>query len=244
MKNPDKLQVQHNCSKCEMRSENFFCELNHSTLGVLESLKTSREFPKKSILFMEGDDSEGIYILCQGKVKLSTSSKDGKVIILHIAEPGEILGLSASMTDSIHIATAEVIETCQINFIRNDDFLNFLQNNADACLSAVKQLGQNYNTAYLQICSLGLSSSVSDKLATLFLGWCKAAVKHADGIHLKISFTHEEIAEMIGTSRETVTRLLKDFKKQHLISRRGSDLIIHDQKKLENIIGTKPKTGL
>ena len=240
MKPVNNLKIQHKCSECKIKNESFFCNFRETTLKVFDSLKITHAYPKGTTLFMEGQDANGIYVLCQGRVKLSTCSRDGKIIILHIAEPGEILGLSASVTDSIHIATAEVVEPCQVNFIRNDDFLNFLRHNADACLSAVKQLGRNYNTAYLQICSLGLSASVSDKLATLFLGWCKAAVSQKDGLHLKISYTHEEIAEMIGTSRETVTRLLKDFKEQHLITRKGSELIIHDKKRLEDMVGVKP----
>jgi CRP/FNR family cyclic AMP-dependent transcriptional regulator len=244
MKSDNSLKVQHKCDECEFESEGFFCNVRKSTLTLFESLKTTLTFPKGATIFMEGEDSTGIFLLCQGKVKLSTCSKDGKVIILHIAERGELLGLSSTVTDALHVATAEVIEPCQVNFVKNDDFVAFLRENADACLSAVKQLGRNYNTAYLQICSLGLSSSVSDKLASLFLGWCKAASTDTSGVHLKVSYTHEEIAEMIGTSRETVTRLLKDFKNQQLISRKGSEIIVHDTERLEKIIGTKTKSRL
>ena len=183
---------------------------------------------------MQGQPSNGVYILCQGRVKLSTSSKDGKVVILHIAEPGEILGLSAAVSDSVHIASADVIEPCQVNFVRKSDFLNFIGTNAEACLGVVKQLSQNYQTAYLQICSLGLSNSVADKLAMFFLSYCETAVDYPSGAHLSIAYTHKEIAQMIGTSRETVTRLLKDFRERHLISVEGSDVFIPDTEKLED----------
>lgn len=242
MKVLNSLKIEHKCEDCDMRSNNFFCNLRDTNLRVFESLKITNAYPKGSTLFMQGQPSNGVYILCQGRVKLSTGSKDGKVIILHIAEPGEILGLSSTITDSMHIATAEVLEPCQVNFVKNSDFLQFLQSNAEACLSAVKQLSLNYQTAYLQICSLGLSSSVGDKLAMLFLGWCKASCNEHDSAHLKITYTHEEIAQMIGTSRETVTRLLKEFKDRHLITLKGSDLVIHDKKKLEDSIGTRSKS--
>lgn len=239
MKVLNNLKIQSKCVDCEMRSENYFCNLSEANLKIFDSLKTTNFYAKGDRLFMEGQPSNGIYMLCQGRVKLSTCSKDGRVIILHIAEPGEVLGLSATVSDSIHIATAEALESCQVNFVRNKDFLRFLEQNAEACLSAVKQLSQNYNTACLQICALGLSASVADKLATLFLGWCKASCEDSDGIHLKISYTHEELAQMIGTSRETVTRLLKNFKDRKLITRKGSELIIPDKKKLAAIIGTR-----
>jgi CRP/FNR family cyclic AMP-dependent transcriptional regulator len=221
-----------------MRTDNFFCNLPESDLKIFESLKITNAYPKGSTLFMEGQPSNGVYMLCQGKVKLSTCSKDGKIIILHIAEAGEILGLSPTVSDSVHVATAEVIEDCQVNFLRNEDFVEFLKTNSEACMSAVKQLSNNYQTAYLQICSLGLSSSVSDKLAKLFLGWCKTAGDGSNTVHLKVSYTHEEIAEMIGTSRETVTRLLKEFKERNLVTRKGADLIIHDREGLESSIGS------
>ncbi|MEP6900481.1 MAG: Crp/Fnr family transcriptional regulator [Actinomycetota bacterium] len=237
------LKIQHKCVDCEIPSGSFFCNLQESTLRKLESLKISNLYPRGSILFIEGQMSNGVYILCDGRVKLSTCSRDGKIIILQIAESGEVLGLSAAVTDLPYEATAEVLEPCQVNYFRKTDFLRFLEQNGDACLSAVKQMSRNYQTAHLQICSLGLSSSVADKLAKLFLGWCNSngnGNHHGNengSIRLKINYTHEEIAEMIGTSRETVSRLLKTFRERKLITLKGSDLIIHDKKKLETIVG-------
>ena len=241
MKGLNNLKIQHKCSNCRMPQSGFFCNLKESTIQNLEALKISNLYPRGSVLFMEGQISQGVYILCQGKVKLSTCSRDGKVIILLIAEPGEVLGLSAVISGSPYEVTAEIIEPCQISFIRTSDFLRILQHNPDACLNAVRQLSQNYQTAHEQICSLGLSNSVSDKLAKLFLGWCNtngnSSYNGSGTVHLKIRYTHEEIAEMIGTSRETVSRLLKTFRERKLISLKGSDLIIHDRRRLETIAG-------
>lgn len=231
------LKVQQKCSGCEIPAGGFFCNLKESTIRILDALKISNLYPRGSALFIEGQPAQGVYILCHGRIKLSTCSRDGKVIILQIAEAGEVLGLSAVISDSAFEATAEVIEPCQISFIRKADFLRLLQQNTDACLNAVRQLSQNYQTAHLQICSLGLSSSVADKLAKLFLAWCDSSGTGNGAVHLKISYTHEEIAEMIGTSRETVSRLLKNFRERKLISLKGSDLIVHDRRKLESIAG-------
>ncbi|MEZ5308001.1 MAG: Crp/Fnr family transcriptional regulator [Pyrinomonadaceae bacterium] len=233
----NKLQIEHKCDHCEFKADDYFCNLKSTNLKLFQSLKITNAYPKGSTLYLQDQPSNGVYILCRGRVKLSTSLPDGRVLILHIAEPGEILGLSATVTNSVHVATAEVIENCQVNFVRNDDFLSFLQHNSDACMSAVKQLSENYNSANLKICALGLSRTVADKLATLFLGWCKASCEDSDGVHLKISYTHEEIAQMIGTSRETVTRVLKDFKEKHMISIKGSEMIIHDKDTLARSIG-------
>ncbi|HRH42066.1 MAG TPA: Crp/Fnr family transcriptional regulator [Pyrinomonadaceae bacterium] len=232
----NRINIQNKCSDCKFRENNFFCNLREENLRIFESFKITNAYPKGSTLFMQGQNSNGVYILCQGRVKLSTCSKDGKVIILHIAEPGEVLGLSSAVSNSVHLSTAEVLEPCQVNFVKNQDFLAFIRQNPEACLSAVKQLGLNYQTAYFQICSLGLSNSVADRLASLFLTWCKEFCDEHESIHLKISYTHEEIAQMIGTSRETVTRLLKDFKNRKLISLKGSDLVIHNKRVLESVV--------
>src|SRR5215213_9606672 len=243
MKGLNNLKIQHKCSGCAMPQGGFFCSLQQTTLQNLDALKISNLYPRGSVLFIEGQPSQGVYILCQGRIKLSTCSRDGKVIILQIAEAGEVLGLSAVVSGSLFEATAEVIEPCQISFVRKSDFLRLLQQNTDACLNAVRQLSQNYQTAHGQICSLGLSSSVADKLAKLFLGWCGSngsTSYNGNGngsVHLKIHYTHEEIAEMIGTSRETVSRLLKNFRERKLISLKGSELVIHDRRRLELIAG-------
>ena len=136
-------------------------------------------------------------MLCQGKVKLSTHSADGKALILRVSEPGEVLGLISTIAGQPHVATAEVIENCQINFVRKQDLLRFLRDYADAGLNALKQLSENYHQAYTQVCSLGLSSSVADKLAKLLMNWCteNAAAMNSklngSPIRLKLSYSHE-----------------------------------------------------
>ena len=196
----------------------------------------TKVYPKGTLLFLEGQPSDAVFMLCQGKVKLSTCSSEGKIIILDVVEPGDVIGLGAALTGADYEATAEVLELCQVNYVGTGDLIKFLQANPEASLNAARQLSRNYFTAYRQVCSLGLSDSVVDKLARLFLDWCG---KHSDGssVHLKNFFTHEDMAEMIGTSRETVTRALKYFRDQDLVSIKGSDLIIHDRKRLRASIG-------
>jgi CRP/FNR family transcriptional regulator len=223
-----------------MRREGYFCDLKPDVLAAFEALKITNTYPKGATLFTEGENTNGVYMLCKGRVKLSAYSSDGKALILRIAHAGEILGLSAAVGGTPHKVTAEVLENCQVNFVRKDDFLRFIREKADAGFNALRQLSNNYHAAYTQVCSLGLSSSVGDKLAKLFLGWCETCDTSAGRIHLKVTFSHEEIAEMIGTSRETVTRLLKDFRQRDLICLKGSDLYINDRRRLEASIGTRP----
>jgi CRP/FNR family cyclic AMP-dependent transcriptional regulator len=237
------FKLQNKCLDCDLRNSSFFCNFSPATLQSFESIKITNAYPKGSHLFIEGQPSNGIFMLCRGRVKLTTYSRNGKALILRIAVPGEILGLSAAISESTNETTAEVIETCQVNFVRKSEFCRFLEQNADAGMNALQQLSLQYKKAYMQVRSLALSTCVADKLATILLEWSKEAPSNNGSVHLKNLFSHEEIAEMIGTSRETVTRLLKDFRERNLISIKGSDFYIPDKHKLEVTIGNgkRPK---
>lgn len=231
------LRIQQKCRDCPHRDEDRFCALSDSDLRLFESLKITRVYPKGTRIFVEGQPTTGVYVLCQGRVKLSTCSSDGKIIILGIAGPGDVLGLSSVVSDVEHEATAEVVEICQVNFVPRGDFVKYIQHNPGACLSAAKQLGRNYHAAHQMVCSLGLSESVFVKLGKLFLNWSASHNGGNGTVRLKNSFTHEEIAEMIGTTRETVTRSLREMRERGLVTLKGSDLIIHDKGMLCSAVG-------
>ena len=238
MKGLHDLQVRDKCQECDLRRKGFFCQLSEKDIQGFESIKVTKAYPKGTMLFVEGQPSNGVYMLCQGKVKLSTCSRDGKVIILEIAEPGDILGLSAAVNRADYETTAEVLNLCQVNYVKTSDLLRFLRTNPEACLNAARQLSRNYQTAYRQVCSLGFSDSVADKLVKLFLGWSGNGSGDHGRVQLKNVYTHEEMAEMIGASRETVTRALKYFRENDLITLKGSNLVIHDRQRLKAAIGS------
>ncbi|HQX57092.1 MAG TPA: Crp/Fnr family transcriptional regulator [Pyrinomonadaceae bacterium] len=233
------LRIQHKCKDCGIRGDGFFCDLPETDLRLFESIKITKACPKGTMLFVEGQPSTGVFLLCQGKVKISTCSPDGKVIILGIAEPGQMIGLSSVINGVEHETSAETLEMCQVDYIKTDDLMHLIQNNPQACLNAAKQLSRDYHTAYVQICALGLSDSVTDKLAKLFLSWSGNGTGGDGRVQLKNFFTHEEIAEMIGASRETVTRALRYFRERELVTLKGSDLVIHDRRRLKEVIGTR-----
>ncbi|HXZ39393.1 MAG TPA: Crp/Fnr family transcriptional regulator [Terriglobales bacterium] len=237
MSAPYGLQLAENCLICKLRHSGFFCELPKGPLEDLEKIKYASAFPQGAILFLEGQPARGAYIVCSGRVKLSTTSRDGKTLILRIAQAGEVLGLHATVSGAPYELTAETLQPCQLDFIKRDDFLRFLQNHADACLNAAQHLSQNCQDAYEMIRSLGLSHSVSEKVARLLLEWADGGENTKEGIRIKVSLTHEEMAQLVGTSRETVTRVLGEFRERHLAQLRGSTLLIQNKAGLEKLIG-------
>ncbi len=237
MGSPYGLELVENCLICKLRSDNFFCGLPREPLEAFERIKFTAAYPAGAVLFVEGQTPRGVYILCKGRVKLSTTSADGKTLILKIAQPGEVLGLHATVSGTPYEITAESGQPCQLNFIKREDFLRFLQNHGDACLKAAQHLSRDCQSAYQQIRALGLSHSAPERLARLLLEWSagEAAIDH--GLRVKVALTHEEIAQIIGTSRETVTRTLADFRRKQIAVLKGSTLLIRNKPALERLVG-------
>ncbi len=237
MPSPYNLEVEYNCGECRVRAERLFCNMSDPAVEALDSVKFTGLYPKGSLLFVEGEEPRGIFILCSGRAKLTTSSTEGKTLIVKIAEPGEVLGASATILGKPYEVSAETIEPSQLNFIKRDDFLKYLNTHAEACLHTAQQLSEKYHSAQREIRSLGLSQTTSEKLARLLLDWCeRGGEQTTKGIRLKVLLTHEEIAQMIGTTRETVTRLLSDFKKKKIIDVKGSSLFVMSKAQLEHLV--------
>jgi CRP/FNR family transcriptional regulator len=196
-----------------MRSDRIFCDLPTPSLQSFEAIKYATAYPKGGCPVRGRPGTARNFVLCKGRVKLSICATDGKTLILKIAEPGEVLGLSATVSGKPYELTAETIDPCQVNFVKREDFLRFLKDNSDACFKVAEQLSEKYNNACHEVRSLGLSHSASEKLAKLLLEWSSKNGEAAkQEPRLKLALTHEEIAQMIGTSRETVTRLFADLK--------------------------------
>ncbi|HKF50882.1 MAG TPA: Crp/Fnr family transcriptional regulator [Candidatus Acidoferrales bacterium] len=237
MRSPYGLEIIENCIACPLLRDRVFCNLSPAGLQRLSTITSASSYPKGATLFVEGQVARGVFILCNGRVKLSTSSTNGKTLIVRIADAGEILGLPASVTGKPYELTADVIEPTQANFISRTDFLNFLQENGEAALRVAQQLGEIYHAAVAEMRSIGLSHSAAEKLARFLLDWCASRGNGKGEIRARLTMTHEEIAQMIGASRETVTRAFTDFKKRKLLQIEGSTLILCDKAGLESLAG-------
>jgi CRP/FNR family cyclic AMP-dependent transcriptional regulator len=136
MNTPYGLRCVENCLTCHLRSESFFCALPKESLKVFDRIKHVTAFPARAVVFMEGQTPRGILMLCQGQVKLSTTSRDGKTFVLRIAKAGDVLGLHATITGNPHEVTVETNEACQLNYVSREDFLLFLKEHSDARFEA------------------------------------------------------------------------------------------------------------
>lgn len=234
MHSPYELNFTESCMSCERRTERLFCGLEANALQALDSVKFAATFPKGAILFVEGQSTRGVFVLCTGRVKLSVCSGDAKVLITKIAEPGELLGLSATVSGAPYEVTAETLTPCQVSFIRRDDFLRFLSDQGEACMHVAQLLSQNYLTSHEQVRLLGLSNSAAEKFARFLLDCCEKHGRLTErGIDLKLTLTHEELGQLIGASRETVTRLIGELKNGQIIQVKGATVLVRDKTALE-----------
>ena len=234
MHSPYGMELVEDCLSCNLCSEGFFCRLPTPVMEAFQKIKFTLTYPAGATLFAEGQACRGIYILCKGRVKLSSTSSQGQTLILKIAQPGEVLGLNASVSKIPHQTTAETGQPCQLNFVKRDDFLTFLSQHSEANMQAAIHLSRDCQEAYQHLRSF-INHSAPQRIARLMLDWSHENGRMVTGRGIKVALTHEEIGQIIGMSRETVTRTLADFRKQRFAALHGSTLLIQNVAALQKL---------
>lgn len=233
MKTPYGLDIVENCLECRQRQPEFYCGLSPAVLQVLDQVSHKSILPAGAILFVEGQTPRGMFIVCSGRVNLSTASREGKVLILKTVGAGETLGLSAAISGAAYVTTAETATPCQLNFIDRKHVLELLQVYCEVGVHTAQSLSQVSQDAYRDIHDLVLTRSSAGKLVRLLLAQSSEHPSEAEEVRIASLMTHEEMAHRIGASRETVTRLLSDLKRKRLIRLDGPTLVISNRTALE-----------
>jgi CRP/FNR family transcriptional regulator len=203
--------------------------------SVAEIRGTPCNLRKGDFLFVEGDDEKGVFIIKKGRVKLTTSMPDGKLVIVYVAGAGSILGLNAVIGQCEHEVTAEVIEPTFAEFIRGQQARSLLRRDAGFAFRAADEMARRYRSAHSLICTLAKSDPIFVKLARLVSDWL-----FGSGVgqpQLENVFTHQQIAEMLGTTRETVTRAFKHLRECGILTLKGHYLEVHDLPRLRSLAG-------
>jgi|SRR5579864_1400122 len=214
----------------------FYAGLSAATVKELQKIEHVANFPAGAIIFMESQPARGVYVLRKGRVKLLTTNSDGRTLIMKIAKPGEVLGLNSVITGKPYDLTAEILQPAELAFIPRADFLKCITEHGDACMHFASHLSRDCQAAYDLVRSIGLCQSVSERLARFLLDWSTNGSATDGAVRVKLALTHEEIAQLIGTSRETVTRTLSEFKRQRTIEMNGSTLVLKNKPALESLV--------
>lgn len=235
MNTPYGLEMCESCVTCKLNQPGWFCHTSQEGLKLLAAAGHLTVYPGGALLFVEGQRPRGAFILCSGQVKLSTSSREGKVLILRMAGPGSVLGLSAVIAGEPYELTAETSMPCQVHFVERENLRRLLRSNPQLGLKATEALSHEFQAAYRDIHDLILARSSAGKLARLLLSWTTDERNDELEQRVHAGVTHEEMAQMIGASRETVTRLLSELKKRELIRLEGTRLVIRNRGALEEM---------
>ncbi len=211
----------------------FVQSLPEGARREFESIVSLSSLTAHTRLFAEHQQPSNLHILCDGQVKLFIRSSEGRRLILRIAEPGEILGLSSAFTGSPYQMTAETLHTCTIATVRCPEFLEFLNRHPAAYHKVACELSLRQDQASARLRTIGLTRATSAKLARMLLEWSANGLAEEAGARIHLTLTHGEIAECIATSRETVTRILNDFRRHGIVQVHGETLTVIDRAALE-----------
>jgi CRP/FNR family transcriptional regulator len=187
-----------------------------------------------SVLFAEGDPARGVYILRSGRAAVSISSSEGRVVILHMVQAADVLGLNAVLRNATHEATVKILEPSRVNFISRAELMALLENSNSGAFAVIKLLSRELAQLTSRARSLLLPQTAGARLAQLLLQLSNEAHGDRSTVIDKV-FTHEEVAQMIGSSRETVTRLLASLTRREIIRITSRSIIIHNRPGLEEI---------
>jgi CRP/FNR family transcriptional regulator, cyclic AMP receptor protein len=233
---PYGMKLLDNYTTCSLRNEGFFRQMADDSLIAFEKVRFTSWYPTEAVLFVEGQVPRGAYMLCQGRVKLSMASAEGKTIIVRVAKAGELLGLHCVVSGEMYEVTAETLQPCQVDFVRQEDLLRLLHEHQDIAVSVMQQFNCYYRGACQQVRRLGLSATADEKLAGFLLESAGRGKKTQRGLRFSLSLTHEEIAQTVGLTRESITRAFTKFRHLSLIATKGATVLIRNKAALEKMI--------
>ena len=214
----------------------LFIDLSDIELQALGQLARVRNYRNNMLIFMEGEPGEALYFIISGRVKISKATADGREQILHILQSGDVFAEVVLIDRGPYPATAEVIESGQIGMLLNDDVENLIRSNPEIALKLLRLAFKRLRLAQAQIRDLALKDTYG-RLASMLLILAKDHGEElAGGIKIDLPLSRQEFANLIGTTRETVTRILGDLKKYKCIDLNKQAIIITDEDKLRTWI--------
>lgn len=223
------------CLNCPQAGKHAFCSLRPESQSYLDANSITVEYPRGGALFHEADACHAVFVLCAGRAKLSAASPEGRTLILRIAQPGEVLGLSAALSHRDHELTAEALEPCRVRVLHTKHLTHMLQQYADVSMAMAKSLEKDYRSALKEAQLLALPSSPAGRLARLILDWQQDTRQKNPAFSITVPLTHDELAAMTATTRETVTRTMGRFRRDKIIATHGVALRILQPDELERL---------
>ena len=231
-------QVPVGCAACSSRRPGWFCSLGSAVLADLELATGTITLPAQASLFGQGEDARCLYLICSGYLKLTAGKPNDKQMIVRVAGPGSMLGLYAVLSHGLYEVSAESLTAAQLRPVERERFLGFLRTHKEAQMRAVQCICQEYRFALQDACRIALADTVAARLARLLLELSHQIGEHLTdgGYRFPLLLTHEEMASMACTTRETVTRTLGQFRKDGWITIEDSVVTVHHPEHLQAMV--------
>lgn len=210
----------------------IFEELAPADLAAISQVTIERRYKKNMIIFMEGEPGEGFHYVKSGKVKIIKMAQDGREHIINILGPGEVFAEVLLFNRGPYPATSVALEDSVIGIIKNSDLENVVAGNARIALHIIRVMSKKLLHAQMKIKTLALSDTLARTAQILTRLSQQYGRPVAGGIQIDIDMTRQDLANLIGTTRETVSRVLSSMKKDKVIDFSDQQIIIIDEKRL------------
>ena len=211
-----------------LNSVPLFIDLDEDEIANVEMSCTPRKYPKNSMVILEEEFGDIIFIILVGTVKITRVNDEGKEVILALLGPGEIFGEMAILDGEARSANALAQEDCELLAIQKSEFLNLLKKNFKISFALMGELAKRLRKSDQQIEALSLSDAEHRiGVSVLNLAEDMGVIRKGQVTIEKLPF-QQDIANMSGTSRETVSRVLKLFEDRHMITKVGHTVVIPD----------------
>ena len=205
----------------------------HSSLEHLSEDREIRHFKAKDLIFEEGNNPHYLYFILQGKVQTFKSNPDAKDLILNLHSAGDFLGYEALLTDEPYGHSAAAMDKTEVALIPKADFFSLLYNNRDVANAFIRMLAGDVKDKESQLLHLAYDT-VRKRVADALLSFKKEYHKEGEPT-FSMRIPRDNLAAMVGTSKECVIRVLSDFKSDEIVSTYMSDITILDEEKLKEV---------
>ena len=218
----------HPCDACLVHKS--FCPLPDDLRAVFEVLKTTGGYRKGDVAFHESDACHSVFVVCAGSVKLTTAASQGKVLLLRFARPGELLGIAEAVTGRPYDCSAIAAEPSVLAHVPRDTFMRLVASHPSLACRLTVALSEQYRFAQRETKFLAFGETSTARLARLLLDW---SAERGNPIHSNL--THAELAESIGSTRETVTRILGTLSHNGIVERTHDEIVIRREQELNRL---------
>lgn len=216
------------CKKCNSRDKGVFCDLSSDHLAEIDATKAVNHYKPHQVIFYEGNQPYGLYCVNSGKIKIYKMDVNGRQQIVRLVGPGDIMGYRCLLAGEPYSATAETIEEATVCFFDKKNFFHVLETHPSTTFHVMTTLARDLGRAEKQVTNL-VHKNIRERLAELLLTFkARYGEKTPKGIKINISLSREELAELVGTTQESVIRLITEFKNDGLITVKGREIVLLD----------------